>query len=219
MGPGGGGMIWGNLKDSRVKATPKKKATCPICKGELVSKCGDVMQWHWAHKSKEDCDSWYEPESNWHRNWKDLFPEECQEVTVGKHRADIKFPSGFVIELQNSSISSGDICNREEFYGENMIWILNGKTLAKGLNLRKKELIQTDKQIGLNGEIVKSIGRVKQIVTFRWKSPPKSWWSAKRNIYIDLGDNIFKIKKIHHNIPCGGWGELMDDMEFISRLK
>jgi len=24
-------MIWGNLNDNRVKATPKEKAKCPLC--------------------------------------------------------------------------------------------------------------------------------------------------------------------------------------------
>ncbi len=258
-------MIWALENNKKILATPKQKAECPICNSEVIAKCGRIKVWHWSHKSNLDCDDWYEPESEWHKNWKDEFPKECQEFTMGKHRADIRTKGRWIIELQNSSISSEEIQEREQYY-KKMVWLLNGEKLAKGLRLRNK----------------------KEIITFRWKSPPKSWWMANKETYIDLKgiveilrklvykykeglkihktpiyeqiyykyyspeaelievsypkivgyddttnleikkieekidlfkDKIFLVKKIHHNIPCGGWGELITKQEFLRRFK
>lgn len=52
--------------------------------------------WHWAHKGRLPCDPWWEPETEWHRMWKDYFPSQNQEVvhfdaaTGEKHVADVK---------------------------------------------------------------------------------------------------------------------------------
>ena len=164
-------MIWAEKDGEKIKATPKDYALCPISKNEVISKCGLIKVWHWAHKIKEDCDSFYEPETIWHYNWKQEFPKENQEVTIGVHRADIKTNGGCVIELQNSPLSTEKIQEREEFY-KNMIWVLNGGTLCSKLDLRIKD----------------------EIITFRWKNPPKSWWSAKKIIYIDLDGIVSNLK-------------------------
>lgn len=198
-------MIWAIKNNERIKALPKQKALCPICNEEVISKCGSIKIWHWSHKSNKDCDNWWEPETEWHINWKNEFPKECQEIIIGKHRADIK-TNYTIIELQNSSISTKEIQEREEFY-KNMIWLLNGKNLAKGLDLRKK----------------------KEVFTFRWKNPPKSWWIANKPIYIHLkkqlcgecliDNKIFLIKKIYNNIPCGGWGYLISKEDFLKKFR
>lgn len=189
-------MKWALSNNERIEATPNSKALCPVCNNEVISKCGTIKIWHWSHLSNKDCDNWYEPESEWHRNWKNLFPKEQQEVITKKenkyHIADIKTKNGLVIELQNSSISSEDIEKREKFY-ENMIWVLNSSELGNGLNFRQKN----------------------NIITFRWKHPPKSWWYATKPIYLDLGKGIFKIRKIYKNIPCGGWGEFISLNDFL----
>jgi len=196
-------MIWAIKNNEKIKATPKDKAKCPICDSEVIAKCGRIKVWHWAHKNNKDCDNWYEPESEWHLKWKDEFPKECQEFTIGKHRADIRTKNRWIIELQNSSISSEEIRDREEYY-KRMIWLLNGEKIAKNIQLRKKD----------------------NYFSFRWKYPPKSWWLANKEIYIDLGEycskfnnKIFHIKKIHHHCPCGGWGELITKEEFINKFK
>lgn len=97
-------------------------AFCPVCDGALLPKCGSIRIHHWAHRVAE-CDPWWEPETEWHRRWKERFPEVYQEVTVGPHRADVK-TDRLVIELQHSPISPEVIRAREEFYGE-MIWIFD----------------------------------------------------------------------------------------------
>lgn len=233
-------MILAKLNGERIYAEPKKSALCPFCNEEVISKCGRVKIWHWAHKNLEECDLWSEGESEWHLNWKDKFPKEQQEVIIEKeiqktkekrykefkkHIADIYLPHKMlVIELQNSSISPEIIIEREKFY-ENMIWLINGKSFCKGMQLRNK----------------------KGLITFRWKNPPKSWWFATKPIYIDFSDiqeeewknfsgndymgyppsskkvademkrDIFLIKKLHSNIPCGGYGVMITKEEFIEK--
>lgn len=218
-------MKWAIMNEDRTLASPKSKGKCPICDEKVISKCGNIKVWHWSHKNLKDCDDWYEPESQWHLNWKNEFPKEQQEFIMGKHRADIRTSDRTIIELQNSTISSQDIQEREHYY-KRMIWLLNGDTLAKGLRLRvKKRKVLCDpieegsfKQCDILGRLdgyYKYTGE--QIITFRWKHPPKSWWFAKKNIYIDLGVKLFLIKKIYNNIPCGGWGIILSKKEFLTK--
>lgn len=112
-------------------------AKCDICNSKVKGRKGEQRIEHWYHHEKAtiDCDNWYEPMSEWHRRWQDLFPLENREVSITEnsktHRADILLNNGLVIEIQNSSITFSDIVKREAFYGKNnMIWILNGQTLV-----------------------------------------------------------------------------------------
>lgn len=115
-----------------VKTTPEKglNGQCQLCSAEVVAKCGDIKVHHWAHKSKIECDKWWESETPWHRNWKSSFPVEWQEIVHHasngeKHIADIKTPHGLVVEFQHSHISKEERDSRETFY-EHMIWIVDG---------------------------------------------------------------------------------------------
>jgi len=232
-------MKWAMKNNQRSKASPKDRAKCPVCKEKVIAKCGAIKTSHWAHKKNIDCDSWYEPETLWHLNWKDEFNQEQQEIIIKKgrtiHRADIK-TNEKIIELQYSSISSSDIKERENFYGD-MVWLLNGLKFAKNMILRKKD----------------------NYFTFRWKYPPKSWWEATKPIFIDLDPKadyymkeiirehkskysdksayekiklkrlrksfemnegkILEIKKIYKQTPCGGWGKIISKDEFIERFR
>lgn len=119
------------------------KGTCPACRGDVISKCGTKKLWHWAHAALRHCDSWWESETEWHRNWKRLFPVECQEfiqhdpATGEKHIADVRTLRGMVIEFQNSPISPAELKSREAFYGK-MIWIVNAAMYAKNFEIRWK---------------------------------------------------------------------------------
>jgi len=85
---------------------------------------------HWAHKNDLNCDSWREPETEWHRQWKNRFPNDWQEVVKfdkegNKHVADVFNPKiDLVIEFQNSNIATNEILTREAFY-QKMIWVVN----------------------------------------------------------------------------------------------
>ena len=124
-------MKYAIVEGERQTAIPHVRGTCQVCKGETVAKCGQFKQWHWAHKTKVSCDHWWETETEWHRNWKNQFPETWQEIihkdlTIGeKHVADVKTADGRVVEFQHSLLKKEEIDKREQFYAE-MIWIVDG---------------------------------------------------------------------------------------------
>ena len=110
---------------------PRLRGTCTFCGRPMIAKCGPVVAWHWAHKSKSRCDSWWESETDWHRAWKARFPREWQEVihvdgdSGERHIADVKTPTDLVVEFQHSPIASAERESRETFY-KRMIWIVDG---------------------------------------------------------------------------------------------
>ena len=85
---------------------------------------------HWAYKTSQNCDPWWENETEWHRKWKEHFSENFQEYlmidqnTGEKHIADIRTDKGFVIEFQHSSIKPEEKDARESFY-KNMVWVVS----------------------------------------------------------------------------------------------
>lgn len=129
----------------RTAAQPALKGLCEHCGGEVIAKCGSKKIWHWAHTSIENCDSWYEPETAWHRNWKQTFGEACSEIRVMKenhyHIADVINKNGIVFEFQNSSISGEMIAAREQFYGEKMVWVIHGESFKNNFIIRDEEYI------------------------------------------------------------------------------
>lgn len=129
-------MQYSMVKDERRQPFPKGKGTCQVCGSETVAKCGTKVIWHWAHKSKQVCDPWWENETPWHRDWKEKFPEHCREIvhtcpeTNEVHRADIVSDGGIVLEIQNSPISLEELKSREDFY-KNLVWLVNGKRFSE----------------------------------------------------------------------------------------
>ena len=115
----------------RVEAEANLKgAVCQVCKAEVIAKCGNIKIHHWAHKSKRKCDHWWENETQWHRDWKNQFSKDWQEIvhkseTGEKHIADIKTPKGLVVEFQHSPIDKDELSTRNNFY-KNIIWIVDG---------------------------------------------------------------------------------------------
>jgi len=116
-----------------IKSLPQKglQGTCISCGGPVIAKCGMLNVHHWAHLNRKECDSWSEPETEWHRNWKNQFPESYWEVYFTDavldevHRADIHTKSGITIEFQNSPISTDEFSQRNNFY-KRLIWVVNG---------------------------------------------------------------------------------------------
>lgn len=122
------------VNDVRSEPAPNVRGKCCLCGADMISKCGQYVRWHWAHKTRITCDPWQESETDWHRYWKDAFPIDCQEVvyidgrTREKHIADVKTPGGFVVEVQHSPIAEKEAQIRESFYRE-MIWIIDARHL------------------------------------------------------------------------------------------
>jgi competence protein CoiA len=185
-------MHWALKNGERTTAQPGLRAQCPGCRGEVLAKCGSIVVWHWAHLA-DDCDTWNEPESAWHLGWKQRFPDDWQEVVLGNHRADVKTPK-LVVELQASSISPEEIQARERHY-RNMVWLLRGGDFEDNLCIRQRD----------------------GYLSFRWKWPRKSWWSAKMPIVIDTRAGLLYVRKLHHETPCGGWGIWISENEFLGR--
>ncbi len=73
-------MRFALIDSKKIEATEGAKGFCPCCNSEMVPKCGDLKINHWAHKGKRICDPWWENETDWHRNWKNQFPSDWQEV-------------------------------------------------------------------------------------------------------------------------------------------
>lgn len=120
-----------NEQGKRVIAYSGGRGVCPVCFSPVLAKVGVINVRHWAHISCDECDNWSEPETLWHRQWKDCVPETWREVVTEKNgkrrRADIMRPDGIAVELQHSSISVEEIVEREAFYG-NMTWIFDART-------------------------------------------------------------------------------------------
>ena len=159
-------MLYGLSNGIKIEATPNAQAVCRCCGSELIPKCGNINVWHWAHKSNIHCDDWHEPETQWHKDWKNEFPKDCQEVIIKdeltgkKHIADVFLPKGLVLEFQNSNISSEEIQQRENFY-KKMIWVINGDEFYQNLKQVSHEY-------------------------FFWKHFRKCWHSAKMPTFISF---------------------------------
>lgn len=115
----------------RLEAFAGGRGLCPTCGAAMIAKCGPRILHHWAHASRRNCDPWWENETEWHRAWKNLFPEACQEISHTApdgeiHRADIKTPTGIVIEVQHSAMTDAERQSREAFYG-NLVWVIDGR--------------------------------------------------------------------------------------------
>jgi hypothetical protein len=120
-----------------VKSEAKKKLVgyCPSCGKEMTSKCGPDRVDHWAHKGIRDCDSWHEPETPWHREWKAHFHTDWQEITHNAedgeiHRADVKTDTEWVLEFQHSFLNQEERQSRDDFYPK-LVWVVDGMRRLK----------------------------------------------------------------------------------------
>ena len=126
---------------------------CQGCDAPMIPKCGPIKAPHWAHKSEARCDPWWEKETKWHRDWKELFPADWREVRQHDangecHIADIRTEHGLVIECQHSSIGAPEIAARETFYQSvgTMVWVVDGagyKTGTSKLSISSKSWMTT----------------------------------------------------------------------------
>lgn len=179
-------MRFANHNQTRIEAVPKAVGTCPACAAPMVAKCGDRRIWHWAHKGRRHCDPWWENETPWHREWKSQFPVDWQEVPSRSaegelHIADIRTPSGLVVEFQHSAIGLTERQSREVFYG-NMVWVLDGLRLGGDASDFFHHL-DTKKGRWETGVWSVRINPYVPRITRRWIE-------AARPVYLDFGTDI-----------------------------
>jgi competence protein CoiA len=170
----------------KCEAQPKLHGHCPHCDAEVLAKCGTQKIWHWAHVSTRNCDRWWEPETEWHRDWKNEFPEHCQEVRQTApdgelHIADVKTENGNVLEFQYSSISSSERVSREQFYSP-MVWVVNGGRLPRDLPSFRKALAAASR--------IPS-ARLSLLLPAQACAPLKRWVGSCCPVYLDFGDAEF----------------------------
>ena len=204
------------LEDNKLVGPIKgQKGICPLCKETVISKCGETNVHHWAHIKDLGCDSWSEPESFWHKSWKEAFPIDNREVVIEinnkKHFADIFTKDKVVIELQNSNISSEIIEIRESFYGERMLWLINGKRYRSRISINTSEypIINSrfnnrnniSSYIPLSSNSINKLIESRKELIFHWAYPIRSWKNAKRPIFLDIGEDyiLWIIKGIGTN--------------------
>lgn len=120
-----------------------ERGICRCCNSEMIAHCGPQKVNHWKHKTLVKCDIWHEPETEWHRRWKNYFPSDSQEVvmfdekTNEKHIADVHlFNLALTIEFQHSPIKIDEIKSREKFY-KKMIWVIDLIPFLKNISLHQ----------------------------------------------------------------------------------
>jgi competence protein CoiA len=124
-------MKYAIVNDQRAEPSRAAKGTCPACGSEMIARCGKIRINHWAHKSKQNCDPWWEKETAWHREWKNCFDAEWQEVvhrdeiTGEIHIADVTTPHGWNIEIQHSPMDDEERKARNSFY-KKIAWVIDG---------------------------------------------------------------------------------------------
>lgn len=222
-------MLYAILNNKKVGATPKSRAECPLCEMEVFSKCGDINIWHWSHKKHQRCDYWFEPETLWHKNWKEVFGIERSEVILTKdgikHFADILTETGVVIELQNAPIQAQTIKQRELFYGEKMLWIINGAPFKLNFGTYDGEFNRDWMPLKkgyinvYSGKFVDQLPITKSKNTiFKWYRPRKNLEAVKNPIFIDFGDeSLFYFKEgIGRE---SGTGLSVSKMSFLKKYK
>ncbi|WP_228896368.1 competence protein CoiA [Acidovorax sp. Leaf73] len=175
-------MRFALVNGQRTDAQPKTRGLCPGCSKEVTAKCGPHKVWHWAHLRCSHCDPWWESETQWHRDWKNRFPVEWQEiplqnpVTRELHIADVRTPNGLVIEFQRSTISPEEVNAREQFY-QTIVWVVDGtkgQFDATYFNLSR-------------GRVVDGMAYFK----FVGRSKLFHRWHRHKPVFIDFGDAGF----------------------------
>ncbi|MBR1907750.1 competence protein [bacterium] len=189
-----------------------KKAICPLCGEIVISKCGKIKIFHWAHKSKQNCDPWQENETEWHRNWKNNFPKECQEVimfdenTGEKHIADVKTKTDIILEFQHSYINTNEQCSREKFY-KNVIWIVDANKSYNNFIKNKNDIT------------LKLFSKEKYFYTmYPLLLFPQKWLDSRSYVIFDFGiDDLYCIFPQKVNFKTIGM--CMSKHEFIEKIQ
>lgn len=186
------------IDGQRREAQPGLSGECPVCEATTIAKCGEKNIWHWAHKGKRNCDRWWENETEWHRDWKNHFPVEWQEVVRcaddgEKHIADVKTDQDWVIEFQHSYIKPDERRSREAFY-ENMVWVVDGLR-------RKNDLKQFTEAVRDERWVFQEL----LVVTLRhYDCRIVDEWSTSRvPVFFDFGEEIFDFDEKFQ--PHGLW--------------
>jgi len=121
-----------NRKIDAPDAYPHIITFCQNCGHRLHPACvtpGNIYLKHpyFFHDVGVECDTWYEPVTDWHRDWQEIVSLDQREVSIEKgnvgHIADIYLPQPkIVIELQYSNFPIDIKLKRDAFY-DRIFWL------------------------------------------------------------------------------------------------
>ena len=177
-------MKFALVNGQRQEARPGLRGECRACGSPMVAKCGEIKVRHWAHKGRRNCDPWWENETEWHRNWKNQFPDHWQEVVQfdaedgEKHIADVKTDDGWVLEFQHSYIQPEERRSRDAFYPK-LIWVVDG--------LRRKRDKKQFREACERSTLVFAKSPVRR-VTSGGGALLRDWTESRTHVFFDFGD-------------------------------
>lgn len=172
---------------------------------KMISKCGEIMDWHWAHPAGSECvDDWMttEEDNAWSRSVMGYFPEDNTERWIGRRCADILTDRGFVIDLHSSVMATDTLVSKEDYFGQ-MAFLYNFKQ---------------EKHDKDTGEVIKSWrtdGRVVADVehgALLWRTPREAWLFGEKPVVFDTYAGVF----IPHRVE--GWRFSKSSLRFYGRF-
>lgn len=177
----------------------------------MVAKCGEMRVWHWAHRGRRHCDSWWENETVWHRNWKEHFPVEWQEIVHHaedgeRHIADVKTSDDCVIEFQHSYIKPDERRSREGFY-QKLVWVVDGLRRKRDVAGFQRAWEHTRAIIGPNSP-VRQIWRHEGALL-------RDWAGSRANVFFDFGDERMLYWLLPNADDTWAWVARIPRAEFI----
>jgi hypothetical protein len=200
-------MIYAFTKNVKELATPNAKGYCPICLDNVFSRCGKKRVWHWSHHKGYQCDDWIEPDTEWQHKWKNAFSKENVECPIKRGEeircADIYTMNKVVIILQEGRITKKISDLKEEYFGERMIWLIDGNKFKDKFRFEKPTLIvnsagfiyDEEKGYGVKPTKEQLEAIKKEDDSFFWDRPQKKFANCRRPVFIDLGEReLFWIK-------------------------
>lgn len=176
-------MKYAVVGGERRETQPGLSGKCPGCDKAVIPKCGEVRIHHWAHRGNRICDPWWENETDWHRNWKNEYPEGWQETRVTEdgtwHVADVRTEHGVVIEFQHSYLKPAERRAREAFY-KKMVWVVDGRS-------RPRDRARLDAALSL----ALVVSRQPRLVSVPSNDGGllRDWETSRVPVYLDFGDD------------------------------
>jgi competence protein CoiA len=172
-----------------------------VCGSPTLAKCGPRVIHHWSHAARKNCDPWWENETEWHRQWKNLFPVVHREVSYTApdgevHRADVVTQSGIVIEFQHSQMTDAERLSREHFY-RNLVWVLDGKEFRHNFDLYHA-LPHPASEVA------------QDIVWFKATRPMKG---AARGIFLRLSEGVLEDPSVTKATLRGGYMHFLHEIQ------
>ena len=199
-------MLYALHNNDYALARPGLNAQCPYCLSDVISKCGNIKIWHWAHAVKTDACA-YKEMSEWHikhqlaaeiNGWK--LEQKIGNDAIGYRIADCMYKNN-IIELQKSSISDNEIVMRNAHYnvfGKNIHWLFDFRDKADNLRFTAENGIVKFKQ---------SWARKTIIVLFDYiDNNNKPIWG---NVFLNVSDTEYiKVEKMYDS--GNGYGRVTD---------